>query len=212
MPDVIHLVRHGEVENPDGVVYADIPGFGLSDTGIRQARAAAEELGSLDVDAIVSSPLQRALETTEPIAATSGVTPVIDDRLTEWRLAQRWSGHRWDDLDVGFPGELEEYLDHPDALSFSPESIAEVASRMRDAVISQPGGAVVVVSHQDPIQALRLVLTGRDLATLNSDKPSHACIITIRRSISAGWREERFWTNPYEAAAFPPPRPDTPHA
>ena len=58
---VIHLIRHGEVDNPRDVVYADMPGFGLSETGRRQAEAAGSYLAATPLVRIVSSPLDRAL-------------------------------------------------------------------------------------------------------------------------------------------------------
>ena len=95
---------------------------------------------------------------------------VADLRLTEWRLGGRWNGVVWEDLPTTFPGELEAYLDHPADLPFSPESLEEAAQRMAALVgelgEQHPGAAAVLVSHQDPVQAARLLLTGGDLADL----------------------------------------------
>jgi len=180
----IHLVRHGEVENPGHLVYADLPGFRLSDLGRRQAEAAAARLAPIARGAlVVSSPLERAVETALAIARALGTDVRTDPDLTEWRLGQRWAGIAWADLPDRFPGELEAYLAHPDDLEFSPESIAEVADRMAAAVgrlgADHPGAEAVVVSHQDPIQAARLRLTGLPLAALAAGKPAHAEIVTL---------------------------------
>ena len=65
----VHLVRHGEVENPQGVLYGRIPGFHLSEAGRVMAKTAAGFLAGRDVTVLRSSPLERARETAEPIAA-----------------------------------------------------------------------------------------------------------------------------------------------
>lgn len=206
----LHLLRHGEVRNPAAVVYADLPGFGLSVIGAQQAAAAARMLATEPIAAIVSSPLLRARQTAAPLARITGVPVDVDSRLTEWGLGGRWAGAPWDALPRLFPGELEAYLATPTDLPFAPESIAQVAARMVEAVEtigqSHPDGVAVVVSHQDPVQALRLVLTGRNLADLHTDKPSHASIVTLERT-SSGWSETRLWSPDARSAPFPPLEP-----
>lgn len=203
----LHLVRHGEVHNPDHVVYADLPGFGLSPTGAAQAASAADRLGSGEVTLVVSSPLQRAVETATPIAAAHGLPVSTDDRLLEWHLANRWAGTVWEDLPSVFPGELEAYLERPTDLEFSPESIHQVAARVLELVaaldVAHPGGVAVVVAHQDPVQAARLALTGKDLSTLHIDKPGHASVITLNRR-GAAWQETGHWIPTQQSDAFPP--------
>lgn len=191
----IHLVRHGEVHNPEHVVYADLPGFGLSDLGLAQARETARYLGSAPVVAVWSSPLQRALETAAPIAARAGVSVSVDDRLTEWALLREWAGIRWDDLAEVRPGQLEAYLADPSESKIGSETLNALARRITDAVrdvnTRHAGGDVVIVSHQDPVQAGRLALTGRDLATLHRDKPTHGSVITLTPGTS--WHEVSYW-------------------
>ncbi len=192
----LHLVRHGEVANPDGVVYADLPGFTLSARGQAQALAAAEHLGDGAVDAIWTSPLERATDTAVPIAAALSLRPEVDERLSEWAIALRWSGVGWGDLPGRYPGELEAYADHPTDLPFVTESLHQVAARMAAVVDDlgerHPRGTAVVVSHQDPIQALRLLLTGRDLSGLHDEKPRHAGVITLSGE-ATGWIETANW-------------------
>jgi broad specificity phosphatase PhoE len=191
MASLVHLVRHGEVDNPGEIVYADLPGFRLSDRGRSQASRTARHLGSQPVVAVWSSPLERALQTAAIIASRFGLPVLVDDALTEWRLSHRWAGTRWDELDRRFPGELDAYMHDPADLSFSPESLIELAGRVRGAVETiasrHDAGDVVVVGHQDPIQAARLALTGRSLVGLQNDKPGHATVITLRPR--DGWRE-----------------------
>ena len=78
---IVHLVRHGEVHNPDRILYGRLPGFHLSEAGRLMAKAAADYLADRDVTVLKSSPLQRAVETAEPIAAEFGLQPDIDERL-----------------------------------------------------------------------------------------------------------------------------------
>jgi probable phosphoglycerate mutase len=201
------LVRHGEVDNPDHVVYADLPGFGLSELGRDQAAAAAERIGG-SIDLLISSPLQRARETAAAIGARSMVAVESDDRLTEWSLGSRWAGVVWEDLPERFPGEVEAYLAHPADLPFAPESIAAVAARVsavvEDAGRRHPAGTAALVSHQDPVQAARLALTGRPLEDLPHDKPGHACIIELVPA-DGRWREVEMWCPMQAAVPFPPP-------
>ena len=68
----VHLVRHGEVHNPDHLVYASLPGFTLSERGEAQARAVARYLGRQPIVGVWSSPLERALRTAEPLAQRVG--------------------------------------------------------------------------------------------------------------------------------------------
>lgn len=201
MSEVAYLVRHGEVENPDGVVYADLPGYGLSEFGRTQAAEAARWLPS---DAtVVSSPLQRAVETARFIA--DGDPVLVDDELTEWHLGRHWAGEVWARLDEVFPGELTAYLNHPHDLSFADESLAALANRIAGAIERHRRsvtGPLVVVSHQDPIQAGRLALTGKPLSSLQNDKPGHASVITLEFD-DGRWRELELW-EPTQGAVFPP--------
>ncbi len=197
-PPLVHLVRHGEVHNPDHVNYAALPGFRLSVRGIGQAAAAARRLAERPVAAVTASPLERAQQTAAAIAAAHGLAAGSDPDLTEWGLSEVWAGTRWSEID---PGQLEAYRAHPWDLPFSPESLAQLADRMAGAVrrlhAAHPDGDVVVVGHQDPIQAARLTLTGRALTELADDKPGHCSIITL--DPGADWVERGHWRPPETA-------------
>lgn len=200
----VHLVRHGEVHNPEHVVYAALAGFGLSERGHDQAKDVARYLRSAPVTAVWSSPLQRAIETAEPIARTHDLPIRISENLIEWRMADDWAGIRWEELPTERPGELEAYLEHPLDMPFASEPLTRLAERMRAAladIAARHEGDVVVVSHQDPVQAARLSLTGRDLATQHTDKPIHGTVITLRPGIP--WTELTAWS-PEHGPEFPP--------
>src|ERR1700691_6531692 len=80
---IVHLVRHGEVANPTRVLYGRLPGFRLSEDGQLMAKAAADFLAGRDVTVLRSSPLERARQTAEPIAAQLGLPVEVDERLIE---------------------------------------------------------------------------------------------------------------------------------
>ncbi len=80
---IVHVVRHGEVHNPDGVLYGRLPDFHLSELGVKMAERVAESFAGHDIAALVSSPLERAQETMAPIAAAFDLPVHIDERLIE---------------------------------------------------------------------------------------------------------------------------------
>jgi broad specificity phosphatase PhoE len=83
MKTVVHLLRHGEVHNPQGILYGRAPGFRLSVRGEQMAERVAERVGDRDISHVVASPLERAQQTAIPIARARGVEIRTDDRLIE---------------------------------------------------------------------------------------------------------------------------------
>ncbi|MGH1526931.1 histidine phosphatase family protein [Leifsonia sp. L25] len=161
----VHLVRHGEVFNPDGILYGRLPGFGLSKLGHRMAHAAADELAerSRPISALRVSPLQRTRESAAPIAATFGLDPVIDERIIE--PTNRFEGTRMK-LAVRKPVYWP-YLINPLRPSWG-EAYASIEQRMlaavHDAFDSVDSGDVVLVSHQLPIWVSHLSVAGERYA------------------------------------------------
>ena len=201
----IHLVRHGEVLNPDHVVYAGLPGFGLSERGRAQAAAAGRYLARQAVGTIVTSPLRRARETAEIIGSELSLEAQTDPRLTEWGVVSSWAGLRWDDLPTLRPGMVEAYLDHPDDLDFTPETLEELAQRMSEAIgdlSKAEKGEVAVVSHQDSVHAARRYLSGQGFADFSLGKPGHCGVVTLEHSDN-GWEVVAEW-EPSQGGAFPP--------
>jgi broad specificity phosphatase PhoE len=189
----IHLVRHGEVANPNHVVYADLPGFNLSPLGVRQAHAAAAHLANHSIDAVITSPLARAIQTATAIARRHDLEPIVVAALTETGQYPHWTGHTWEDLASLFPGQLAGYLDDASTLDDAHETVAEVADRIIGAALSMPVSTLVVVGHQDPLQAARLRLVGRPLGELLVDPPSHGSVLTLVSSDGATWQERSYW-------------------
>ncbi|MDJ0790705.1 MAG: histidine phosphatase family protein [Acidimicrobiia bacterium] len=192
----VHLVRHGEVSNPNHVVYADLDGFNLSPLGVLQAQQAAATLAHRRIDAVFTSPLARARQTATAIARPHELAPTVQDDLTETRQYPGWTGRRWDELDVLFPGQVERYLDDASTLTDVEESLAGVVARVVGVIEAGRAagfGEIVVVSHQDPTQAARLAMTGGSLSDLRTDPPPHCAVITLSRSQSGDWTESSMW-------------------
>lgn len=160
---VVHLLRHGEVHNPTGVLYGRLPGFRLSSSGAEMAGTAAEWLRGRDVTYLVASPLERAQQTAAPIAAALDLPIATDQRLIE-------AGNDFEGSTVGVgDGALRRpanwwRLRNPWLPSWG-EPYREIAARMLAAVAgarnAARGHAAVCVSHQLPIWTLRLHLEGR---------------------------------------------------
>lgn len=162
---VVHVLRHGEVYNPDHVLYGCLPGFRLSDAGADMAVLAAKHLADRDITYVVSSPLQRAQETAAPIAAQFGLTVALDDRLIE--AANVFEGKRV----LGEGGVLKKPSSWPKYRNpFRPswgEPYREIADRMMAAALAArdeaAGHEAVMVSHQLPIVSLRRRVEGKTL-------------------------------------------------
>ncbi|MGI5165463.1 histidine phosphatase family protein [Spirillospora sp. CA-253888] len=154
---IVHLLRHGEVHNPEGVLYGRLPGYRLSEDGVLMAKAAAKWFAERDVTALFSSPMQRALETAAPLADAFDLPVTVDDRLIE-------AGNHFEGLTFGVgAGSLRRpehwrHLYNPFTPSWG-EPYREIAARMRSAVIrardAARGHEAVAVSHQLPIWILR---------------------------------------------------------
>ena len=155
---VVHLLRHGEVDNPEGVLYGRRDGFHLSVRGVQMADRVAEALAGRDVVHVRSSPLERARETAAPTAARHGLEVVVDPRVIEstnvfegarfsaggsiLRKPSVWR-HLWNPLK---PSWGEPYK----------QIVARMMSAVHDARLAATGHEAVVVSHQLPIWTTRL--------------------------------------------------------
>lgn len=195
----IHLVRHGEVLNPERVLYGRLPGFGLSPLGQKMAEAAAADLvdRGRPVARVVSSPLQRTRESAEPIAALFNLPVSTDDRLIEPQ--NRFEGTRL----TGPGGALRDPRNWPSLTNpLRPswgEPFRSIAGRMLAAVDeawrSVEDGDVVLVSHQLPIWMVHRTLVGQRLA---HDPRKRRCDLSSITTISfPGDRPaETGYTNP----------------
>jgi broad specificity phosphatase PhoE len=164
----IHLVRHGEVFNPQGVLYGRLPGFGLSDLGHAMAEAAALDLvvRKRTVASLISSPLQRTQQSAEPIGKAFHLEPALDERIIE--PTNRFEGKRMS----GSESALRDirnwvFMVNPWEPSWG-EPFRSIADRMlaamSDAADAVDEGDVVMVSHQLPIWMAHRRIAGKPLA------------------------------------------------
>ena len=160
---VVHLMRHGEVRNPTGVLYGRLPDFHLSDLGREMAETVGAHLGDHDVMVVVASPLDRAQETAAPIASAHNLSIVTDRRVIE-------ADNYFEGKPFGVGDGSLKYPKHwPKLINpFKPswgEPYREIAERMVAAIDDARGMArgheAVIVSHQLPVWTVRSKLEGR---------------------------------------------------
>ena len=160
---LIHVLRHGEVFNPEKILYGRLPGYKLSDLGLRMADRAADFFSNKNLSLIVSCPLERAQQTASPTAKKLNLEIQTDDLLIE--AENVFEGKK---VSVG-DGALSDpknwwYLRNPFRPSWG-EPYKKVADRMRTAIFSArdsvKGKEALLVSHQLPIWIARLSAEGR---------------------------------------------------
>jgi broad specificity phosphatase PhoE len=165
MSSTVHVARHGEVENPQKILYGRQPGWRLSNRGQEMAQVLGEWSKSIDLGALHVSPLQRAQETAAPIAKAHGIEITTDDRLIE--AGNIFEGKSFE------PGSG--ILKHPTAWRhlYNPwkpswgEPYKDQINRMFAAIFAAHKAAngkdAIVVSHQLPIWITRSAIEGRSM-------------------------------------------------
>jgi broad specificity phosphatase PhoE len=162
---VVHLMRHGEVANPDGILYGRLPGYHLSDLGRRMADRVAEHLSGRDVTHVVASPLERAQETAEPIAKAHGLGLATDERLIEAGNIFQGKTFGVGDGALRKPGNWK-HLVNPFRPSWGEpyvDQVVRMMSALSAAKDKARGHEAVVVSHQLPIWTVRSYVERRRL-------------------------------------------------
>lgn len=160
---VVHLMRHGEVDNPGGVLYGRLPGYILSELGREMAETVAAHLEPNDITRVVASPLERAQQTARPIAASHGLTVDTDERLIE--AANHFEGRAFTKTSLLDPRHWPKVLNvTKPSWGEAYEAIAErMLAAVADARSAAYGHETVLVSHQLPIWTVRNRLEGRRL-------------------------------------------------
>jgi broad specificity phosphatase PhoE len=161
----VHLLRHGEVENPGGVLYGRLPGFHLSALGRKMAERLGATVADRDIVRLVSSPLERAQETAQPAAKALGLDIVTDDRVIE--AANVFEGERFG---VG-DGVLRKpsawrHVWNPVRPSWGEpyrEIVVRMLAAIHDARAAAAGHEALIVSHQLPIWMVRSHVEHRHL-------------------------------------------------
>jgi broad specificity phosphatase PhoE len=167
-------IRHGEVENPDHLVYARSAGFPLTEAGRRAAAAMGDALRNAPIVAVWASPLQRAVETAEALAGPHGLPVTVDERLIEWGGLVRWQGTSWATA-MADPDLLAMYADPvgkspDDPLDLTGARVLAWAGEQADA---HDEGVVLGVSHEAPLIAAYLAGRGGDWAAFRSVNIPH---------------------------------------
>ncbi|GAA3632041.1 histidine phosphatase family protein [Streptomyces iranensis] len=162
---VVHVMRHGEVHNPEGVLYGRLPGYHLSELGRQMADRVAEHLADRDITYVVASPLERAQETAAPIAKAHGLDVASDERLIEAANVFQGKTFGVGDGALRKPGNWR-HLTNPFRPSWGEPYVDQVVrmmaalGRARDAA---RGHEAVCVSHQLPIWIVRSFVERRRL-------------------------------------------------
>ncbi len=156
------LIRHGRTTaNASGVLAGRTPGVGLDDTGWTQARGLAERLAVVPLTHVVASPLQRTVETAEPLWHGHGLHRVKDERLIECDYGQ-WSGRTLKSLQA--EPLFARVQESPSSVTFpGGESMLQSQARAVAATkdwadrAAQENGAeaiVALISHADIIKSI----------------------------------------------------------
>lgn len=142
----LYLIRHGEVYNPQGIIYGRLPGFGLSERGRRQIASAAESLHAAPPTVLYASPMQRTQESAALLAKRWSLSIQTDERIIETSIGS-FQGRRFEDLPSPY---ITEEGAHPEL-----EGAASMRIRFMDWVEDvrsrHPGQVIAAVSHRDPI-------------------------------------------------------------
>jgi broad specificity phosphatase PhoE len=156
-PTITLLLRHGQTPMSVQKRYAGASDVPLTETGVDQAAAAAKRLASAGIDAIVSSPLRRAVRTAEEVAVVTGVPIVTDEGFRETDFGA-WDGLTFAEVRERWPAEMASWLADPAVAPPGGESFVEVNTRVTEALqrvlTSQARRTVLIVSHVTPIKTL----------------------------------------------------------
>ena len=164
MTEII-LARHGETEWNVGEIFRGRTDIELNETGIRQARLLAEYLTNVNIDAIYSSPLKRALKTAEIIASYHKLDVDIAPDLTDFNFG-KWQGLSHQEVKDKYKKLYTEWINHPDRVKMpageSLEDVRKRATRVVARVIARYAETVVLVSHRVVNKVLICALLGLD--------------------------------------------------
>ena len=161
----VHLLRHGEVDNPQGILYGRLPGYHLSELGQQMAERVAKTVAGRDITHLVASPLERAQETAKPAGDALGLEIVTDDRVIE-------SDNVFEGKKFG-PGDgalrrpsTWRHIYNPFRPSWGEpykDVVVRMLAAMHDAREAAAGHETLIVSHQLPIWIVRSFIEGRRL-------------------------------------------------
>jgi broad specificity phosphatase PhoE len=161
----ILLIRHAAHSHLGHTLSGRTPDIALSDAGRSQAEALAERLSRSALDAIHTSPVQRAQETAQAIAGPDALTTQVVDALDELDFGD-WSGRTFAELD-GDPRWSAWNETRSAAVAPNGESMADAQDRawrhVEQTALASPGGMIAMVSHCDIIRAIVARVLGLSL-------------------------------------------------
>lgn len=180
MRTTVHLLRHGEVDNPTGVLYGRRPGYHLSDLGRQMAQRVADTIADRDIVRVVASPLERAQETAQPLATALGLPIEPDERVIE-----SWNKFEGETFGIGDsllrrPSSWR-HLWNPWRPSWGEpykEVVARMVAAVNDARRAAEGHETVVVSHQLPIWITRVYAERRSYVHDPRNRQCTLCSLT----------------------------------
>ena len=183
MTTTIHFVRHGNVHNPDKILYGRLPHFKLSELGIEQAQAAAEYFAARPITAVYSSPMLRARQTAGIIHERHPqVELLVSDHINE--LLTTYEGHPVAELEA-IEWEFYEHVEPPYETPF--DLISRIKAFAREICETYPNGEVVAVTHGDIVVFSMAWAKGMEIsgdfkkrAALQQDYPETASITSLQ--------------------------------
>jgi broad specificity phosphatase PhoE len=178
---VVHLLRHGEVHNPEGVLYGRREGYHLSALGRKMAQRVADTIGDRDITHLRCSPLERAQETAAPLAAALGLEPVLDPRVIE--STNKFEGISFSDgaMAIVKRPHMWRHFHNPAKPSWGEpykEVVARMMAAVHDARDAARGHEAVIVSHQLPIWSTRLAAENRSFLHHPKQRQCTLCSLT----------------------------------
>lgn len=195
---IVHLMRHGEVFNPAGVLYGRLPDYHLSELGVQMADKVAATIKDWDITHVVASPLERAQETATPSAQALGLEIHTDPRVIE-------AGNQFEGKTFGVgDGALKRpqnwwLLRNPFKPSWG-EPYVEIAARMQDAITdareAARGHEALIVSHQLPVWTARQAIEGNRFP---HDPRKRQCSLASLTSVT--FEDDRFVSLSYTEPA-----------
>ena len=181
----VHLVRHGEVHNPERILYGRLPGYRLSARGEQMAQRVGAHLAGADVALVRSSPLLRAQQTAAPIAAAHDLEISTDQRLIE--SGNRFEGQRMGHGDAKLTDPRNwRWFVNPFRPSWGEpyrEQVARVVSAVHEARAEAEGREAVLVLHQLPIWVTRRSAEGKPLFHDPRRRECGLCSVTSLRFV-----------------------------
>jgi broad specificity phosphatase PhoE len=183
-PTTTILLRHGDTRLSPEHRFSGRRDLPLSASGTRQAEAAARRLAAgAPIDVVVSSPLQRAVDTAAIAAAELGLTTVFDDDLRETDFGD-WDGLTLAEIQQRWPAAVALWRRNPEQPPPGGESFADTAKRVNEAcdrlLRDHSGQTVLVVSHISPIKILLCRALGVPIGTIYRMYLGSACINKIQ--------------------------------